>query len=653
MKSLHNLLLRQLRRLGIGADESPTTPIWREFLARVSESYSDADQERYLSQRSLEISSAEMQELYEALQKERDALETRVDERTADLRQSEGRFRSLTSLSSDWFWEQDAEFRFTSISGRFSDATGVTEADHLGQTRWELPGIEPPEEGWAAHRVRLAARMTFHDLQLRRRLADGSYRCSLVSGEPVFDEVGQFQGYRGVGRDITQQKIAEQELNQLARFDTLTGLFNRPTFFDRFDHALKVAARDRSRVAVLFIDLDRFKDVNDGLGHLVGDEVLKVMAQRLQKTVRSCDTLARLGGDEFIFLAENAASTAAVAEVARRVIDVLAEPLSARGQECRLGASVGIAIYPGDGEDAPTLLKNADIAMYRAKESGRNGFAFFSEALDQPQKERMSLGASLHRALDLNQLLLLYQPKVSGATGAMIGVEALIRWQHPERGLVPPVAFIPLAEESGLILSFDRWVLHSACRQAMAWQEQGLPALSVAVNLSARQFNDPELASHILGALRETGLDPHLLELEITESVMVDDYERAAETLRLVKAMGVRVSIDDFGTGHSSLARLKKLPIDAVKIDRSFVGDITDDPDDAAITSAIVAMAHSLRLRVIAEGVETRDQAQFLRDRGCDEMQGYLFSRPVLPAEIVSFQRHAARVPLSVVGSGR
>jgi diguanylate cyclase (GGDEF)-like protein/PAS domain S-box-containing protein len=653
VKSLHNLLSRQLRRLGLETDQAPSTSAWREFLTKVSQSYAGVDQERYLSQRSLEISSAEMQELFEALEKERDILETRVDERTAELQKSEGRFRSLTSLSSDWFWEQDAELRFTSIAGRFRESTGVSEEEHIGKTRWELPRVEPPVEGWAAHRVRLAARMTFHDLQLRRRLPDGSYSYSWVSGEPVFGDDGQFEGYRGVGRDITQQKMAEEKLTCLARFDTLTSLFNRSTFFDCFDHALARAGRDSHQFAVMFIDLDRFKDLNDTLGHLVGDEVLKVMAQRLQKAVRGADTLARLGGDEFVLLAESAVSTKSVADLARRVVETLAEPLLVRGEECRLGASVGIAMYPADGEDAPTLLRNADIAMYHAKGSGRNGFAFFSEALDQPQKARMLLGASLHRALELNQLLLLYQPKVSVATGAMVGVEALIRWQHPEHGLVPPGAFIPLAEESGLILPFGRWVLRSACSQAMAWQALGLPPFSVAVNLSARQFNDPQLAADIHATLSETGLDPRLLELEITESVMVDRHERALETLRQVKAMGVQVSIDDFGTGYSSLARLRKFPIDALKIDRSFIGDIAVDPDDAAITTAIIAMARSLRLRVVAEGVETREQAQFLRQRGCDEMQGYYISRPVLPVEIVAFVRHRAQTRFGILGAAR
>lgn len=653
MKPLHNLLLRQLRRLGVETDGAPAAPAWQGFLGKVSQSYGDADQERYLSQRSLEISSAEMQELYDTLEKERDVLETRIKERTAELQKSEDRFRSLTSLSSDWFWEQDAEFRFTSISGRFHAATGISESDHIGKARWELPGVEAPGGGWAAHRANLDARETFHEMQLRRRLNDGSYTYSLVSGEAVFGESGEFLGYRGTGRDITKQKIAEEKVSHLARFDTLTSLFNRSTFFDCLDHALAVASRSSHQLAVLFIDLDRFKDVNDSLGHFVGDQVLEVMARRLQATVRSADTLARLGGDEFVLLAENVASTQSIADLAQRVVEMLAEPVLAGGQDCRLGASVGIALYPGDGEDAPTLLRNADIAMYRAKGSGRNGFAFFSQALDQPQKERILLGASLHRALDLNQLLLLYQPKLSVATGAMVGAEALIRWQHPERGLVPPAAFIPFAEESGLILPFGRWVLRAACAQAMAWQALGLPPFSVAVNLSARQFNDSQLAADVRAALRETELDPQLLELEITESVMVEQHERALETLREIKAMGVQVSIDDFGTGYSSLARLQKLPIDAVKIDRSFIGDVTANSDDAAITTAIIAMAHSLRLRVIAEGVETREQAQFLRERGCDEMQGFYFCRPVLPAEIVAFARRSAKTRLGVVEGAR
>ena len=375
------------------------------------------------------------------------------------------------------------------------------------------------------------------------------------------------------------------------------------------------------------------------------------MAQRIAGTIRVSDTAARLGGDEFIVLAENVAREGDVSEFGQRLLDVLSEPFTLLGQECRLSASVGIAMCPHDGADAATLLKKADIAMYRAKDSGRNGLAFFSEVDSRPAEERIVMGAGIRRALDTNQLRLLYQPKVSVRTGAMTGVEALVRWEHPERGLLLPDLFIPLAEDSGLIRHIGRWVLHTACTQALAWQADGTGPVRIAVNLSPRQFSDERLVIEIAHALAQTELPAHLLELEITESMMMENPERAAETLQEIKDMGVHVSIDDFGTGYSSLARLKKFPIESVKIDRSFIRDIAVDPDDAAIVSAVIAMAHSLRLNVIAEGVETKEQVKFLRERGCDEIQGFYFSRPVEAPEITSFgARHRAN-RLEVVGA--
>ena len=343
---MHKVLLRQLRRLALAAEEAPSLPNWREFLAKIDQCYADADKERYLSERSLEISSAEMQDLYRAIEGERDVLESRVRERTQLLEQSEARFRSLNLLSSDWFWEQDAAYRFILIAGHFQGASGISGDDHVGKTRWDLPGVEPPEEGWEAHRAQLDRRETFHDLVLRRRLPDGAWSFSLISGEPVFDATGAFTGYRGVGRDITRQKLVEEKVNRLARFDPLTGLCNRSTFFDRFDHALAVAQRNGTLLALLFIDLDRFKDINDTWGHIAGDDVLKVMAQRLHGCVRSADTLARLGGDEFVVVMENAGTIKSVTEAVQRIIEILAEPVVVQEQQCRLGASVGIALFP-------------------------------------------------------------------------------------------------------------------------------------------------------------------------------------------------------------------------------------------------------------------------------------------------------------------
>ncbi len=645
MKRLHNLLARQLTRLSLHPDSPPAAADWLALLQRVSQCYADADQDRYLLERSQDISSREMQELYDVLQCERDQLESRVAERTAALATSEARFRSLTSLGSDWYWEQDSSYRFTSIAGNTDLYSGHTIAEHVGRARWEIEGYEPPEGGWAAHRALLDAHQPFQDLVFTFRLADASAAYAAVSGEPVFAPDGAFEGYRGIGRDVTQERRAEERVQRLARFDPLTGLFNRPMFFERLDHALAVARRRGTAVALLFIDLDRFKNINDTFGHLTGDEVIRTMAQRLAVAVRETDTLARLGGDEFIVLAENLASATDASELAQRLVETLAEPVALAGTECHLGASIGIATFPADGDDAATLLKKADIAMYRAKDAGRSNFQFYSEAMNQPLIERMVLGAALKRALDLQQFVLLYQPKVDVATGALTGVEALIRWQHPERGLLPPDEFIPVAEETGLIRQIGRWVLRAACLQGQAWREAGLPPIPIAVNLSAREFNDERLAFEIAQAVVDANFDAHLLELEITETLVMQDPDRAVETLGQLKSMGVRISIDDFGTGHSSLARLSKLPVDSLKIDGALIRDIATDPDDAAIASAVIAMAASLRLTSIAECVEEAGQLSFLKARGCDEMQGYLTSRPVPAAEIAAFVRR--------VGCGR
>jgi diguanylate cyclase (GGDEF)-like protein len=386
-----------------------------------------------------------------------------------------------------------------------------------------VTGIEAPDGGWARHRARLGSRETFFDVVLRRVHPVRGATYAAISGEPVFDGAGRFVGYRGIGREVTQQKLTEENVNRLAHYDTLTSLFNRGAFFERLAHALSVARRHGQVLAVLFIDLDRFKDVNDAFGHLTGDEVLKIMARRISDTIRASDTAARLGGDEFVVLAENVAREQDVSDFAQRLLDVLSEPFSLLGQECRLSASVGIAMYPQDGDEGATLLKKADIAMYRAKASGRNGLAFFSEVDSRPAEERIVMGAGIRRALDTNQLRLLYQPKVSVRTGAMTGVEALVRWEHPERGLLLPDLFIPLAEDSGLIRHIGRWVLHSACAQALAWQAQGTGPIRVAVNLSPRQFSDERLVIEIAHALAQTELPPQLLEVEITESMMMEN----------------------------------------------------------------------------------------------------------------------------------
>ncbi len=567
------------------------------------------------------------------------------------LSPSEGRFQRLALLCSDWLWDQDARFRFTSVCGNLADPIGATIKDHLGVAPWDLPLVEPAEGEWDVIRRCQKEHRTFRNVVLRRSGQDGGVSYVSISGEPLFAEDGGFIGYHGIGLDVSKQKISEADVSKLARLDPLTGLCNRTAFFDRLNHALAVARRHDRSIALLFLDLDRFKDVNDAFGHVAGDEVLKVIAQRLNKTIRGTDAVARLGGDEFIVLAEEIENLVDVNEFGLRLLEALSKPFVLRGQECRLGASIGVAMYPSDGEDAIALLKNADDAMYRAKESGGNSLAFVSELGKRTVGDRMVLVAGLRRALDENQLLLLYQPKVSIRTGAVTGVEALVRWKHPERGLMLPGTFIPLAEDSGLIRPIARWVLHQACAQACRWRDDGPSPIRVAVNLSARQFIDGGLVIEVAHALAQTGLPPDLLELEITESIMMEHPDRAAETLLEIKSMGVHVSIDDFGTGFSSLARLKKFPIESVKIDRSFINDVAVDPDDAAIVSAVIAMAHNLRLKVVAEGVETVEQIRFLRERNCDEVQGYLVSRPILPELVRDFvlRREANRVDVESV----
>ncbi|MEK6245829.1 MAG: EAL domain-containing protein [Pseudomonadota bacterium] len=440
------------------------------------------------------------------------------------------------------------------------------------------------------------------------------------------------QVVRAIGSQIGQFVVrnqAEERVRHLAHFDELTGLPNRSLFNQRLSHALARARRADEPLAILFIDLDRFKNINDTLGHEAGDRALKEIAQRLRGCLREVDTVSRLGGDEFVVLIEGPPRPADVAEVAQKILTAVARPVLLEAQEFHLTASIGISTCPGDSNDLQGLMKNADIAMYRAKEQGKNNFQFYSAQTNVHTLERVALESDLRHALERKEFLLHYQPKVDIGSNRIVGMEALVRWQQPGKELIAPAHFIPLAEETGLIVPIGEWVLKTACLQNKVWQDQGLPRLRIAVNLSPRQFAHESLLQDVARVLAETGLDPAWLELEITESMVMRNPEHAVTLLRGLKAMRIHLSIDDFGTGYSSLSYLKRFPLDSVKIDRSFIQDIPGDGDDAAITQAIIAMAHSLRLGVIAEGVETGEQLHFLRLHGCNEMQGYLFSRPL------------------------
>ena len=555
------------------------------------------------------------------------------------LRESEERFRSLTGLSSDMYWEQDEQLRFTSMSGTGSARVNVQSFPAIGKKRWEQNYINMTADQWAEHISALEAHKPFRDMELCRLDESGKKVWISISGEPVFDPSGAFTGYRGVGKDITERKHDEERIQFLANHDALTSLPNRAMFSEVLNLAIENARRYKRNFAVLFIDLDRFKNINDTLGHEAGDKLLQEMGARLTQTVRASDVVARLGGDEFVVLVQEVSEAKQVAAVARKVLSTLVKPMVIQRQECRVTASIGICMFPSEAQDDQALMKNADIAMYRAKEDGKNNYKFYSEEMNIHSFERLAMETSLRRGLERNEFFLHYQAKLDLHTGQITGVEALVRWQHPEMGMVPPGQFIPLAEETGLIVPIGKWVLVTACAQNVAWQREGLPPLQMAVNLSARQFADEDLVKDIAATLESSGMKPELLELELTEDYVIQNAERAGKVLAEIKKMGVRLAIDDFGVGYSSLTHLKRFPIDTLKVDRSFIRDLPQNAEDKALTEAIIAMGKSLNLTIVAEGVETQEQQTFLRDRACDEMQGFFFSKPIPSGEFAELLR--------------
>ncbi|MCX7155657.1 MAG: EAL domain-containing protein [Rhodocyclales bacterium] len=682
-------------------------------------------------------------------------LET-LGQREAALKSSEKRFQALSAMSSDWFWQQDEQFRFVEFSGDF--AIGFTPpAGTLGRTRWEL-NIKLMPEQWATHRAILEARLPFRHFEYAITGEFGEVRWYSVSGEPLFDESGRFTGYHGTGRnisdlkateqslriaaaafesqegmvitdaagvilrinraftaitgytaeeavgqtprllksgrhskefyrdmwetigrtggwqgevwdrrkngeiypkwltitavknddgavthyigthfDITERKQAEDRIEELAFFDQLTGLPNRTLLLDRLNQAMTASSRNDSHGALLFIDLDHFKTLNDTLGHDMGDLLLRQVAQRLTLCVREGDTVARLGGDEFVVmlanLSENERDAATGVEaVAEKILAALNQAYQLNSVAFHSTASVGVTLFRDQLTSIDDLMKQADLAMYKAKEAGRNAFRFFDPAMESVVKERAALEEGLRRAVAGNQFVLHYQAQVVGK-GRAIGAEALVRWQHPDRGMVSPAEFIPLAEETGIILPLGHWVLETACTQLAKWAAQPEMAhLTIAVNVSAQQIKQPDFVNQVLAVLKTTGADPRRLKLELTESLLVHNVEEIIQKMFELKAAGVGFALDDFGTGYSSLSYLKRLPLDQLKIDQSFVRDVLTDPNDAAIARTVVALAQSLGLAVIAEGVETEAQRDFLASEGCHAYQGYFFSRP-LPIE--------------------
>ena len=564
-----------------------------------------------------------------------DVTERRAAE--AALRESETRFRDFSAAAGEYVWEADLEGHLTYVSSRVQSVWGYSDHELTGRTPAELmpPGEAERVREWLRHHMR--ADGSFNDLEHTIVDRHGETRWVLVNAVGMFDATGKRIGQRGTGRDITDRKTAEARISYLATRDPLTELPNRVLFNDRLEQGIVAARRSGQSLALLFIDLDRFKNINDSLGHQVGDLLLREVADRMQACIRKGDTLSRLGGDEFVVTLEGLQQAEDAAQVAAKIIKTLSRPCEIAGHTLNTSCSIGISIYPLDAEDDRGLMKNADTAMYHAKERGRNNYQFFSPEMNVRAVERHSLETALRAALDRHEFALYYQPLVDMRGGKIVGVEALLRWQHPQRGMLSPATFMAVAEESGLIEPIGQWVLRTACQRAKAWLDSGYPALKVAVNISARELIRPrEFARGISRILSSTGLDPRFLELEMTESLLIQNAEENIAVLRKLGDEGVRIAVDDFGKGYSSLSYLRQLPIDALKIDRSFVRDIERDSKDVAIIRAIVAMAHSLGLQVTAEGVETRGQLEALARLGCDEYQGYLFSRPLPPVEIAA-----------------
>jgi len=463
---------------------------------------------------------------------------------------------------------------------------------------------------------------------------DGAEAAIEDSAAPIHDRRGHVTGAVMVFHDVSRARALSLRMSYLAQHDALTELPNRVLLSDRLTQAMALAARHRQKLAVLFLDVDRFKHINDSLGHSIGDRLLQAIGRRLVTCVRSSDTVSRQGGDEFVILLSEITHGQDAAVAAEKIIVALGVPYNIDQHDLHVTVSIGIVIYPDDGADAETLLRNADFAMYHAKFSGSDNFQFFKPEMNVRAVERQSLENGLRHALDRHEFVLQYQPKVNLITGAIVSVEALIRWTHPKRGLVPPAQFIPVAEECGFIVAIGRWVLREACIQARTWQNAGLKPILVAVNISAVELRARDFLTSVRAILSETGLEPSCLELELTETFLMQDLKSTAAVLQGIKDMGIGLALDDFGTGYSSLSYLKRFPIDTLKIDRSFVKDLSTEGDDAGIVSAVISMGRSLHMRVVAEGVETHEQLTFLQGQNCEEAQGYYFSRPVSAYEI-------------------
>lgn len=604
----------------------------------------------------------ERKKVEEALRIAYDKLEERVEQRTKELvrankrlerelierRKVESRLRLLGKLfenTSEAVVVADERARIVEVNKAYTSITGYGRKEVIGKR----PNFLKPNNTDDGIYSEIWNTVNLGDSwqgEAFVRKKNGEICPLWLSVSPVLDGSGKVTHHVGISIDISVIKKTEERLQHLANYDPLTNLPNRVLFNDRLILAIAIAHRHKSMAALIVIDLDRFKEVNDTLGHPIGDQLIIAVSKRLKQTIRETDTLSRLGGDEFAVILTDVESVDGAARAAQQFINNLSEPFMLEGHEIYITASIGIALYPGDSIDKDTLFKSADAAMYSAKIKGKNNFQFFTAQMNDLIIEKLLIESKLRRALDKEEFFLCFQPQVNAKNGRIEVIEALIRWVNPDLGEISPKRFIPVAEDTGLITTIGEWVLREACKINKAWQEEGLPRMTVAVNLSARQFHKQDLAKIISAILTDTKLDPELLELEITESAIMQDVDDTIETLRRLKSIGVRLSVDDFGTGYSSLNYLRQFPIDVLKIDQSFVRDIKSETNGNSIVSAIIAFAHSMGLEVVAEGVETKEQLDFLRLKGCDRLQGYYYMKPLRNTEMRKRLKNIMKHPI-------